>query len=388
MEKDYLAIQKEKMLAVYPNRQLTLVRGEGVYLFDEAGNSYLDLLGNYGVNIIGYSHPALISVLNEQVKRLINLHSSFANDSRSEALEALAGILPPNLSKVFFSNSGTESVEAALKFALFATGRKKMVAALNDYHGKTLGALGGTTSHDDRYRQPFADITPGFDFLDFNQAGDLEKITEQTAAVILEPVQGEGGVVAGTPEFFQAVRRRCDETGTLLIIDEVQTGLGRTGKMFAFEHFGIEPDILCLGKGLAGGLPVGLTVVSEKIAAKIPQGLHTNTFGGGPLVCAGLRATLDVLQKENLVFQAAEKGRYFLNALRGIESDLVKEVRGLGLMIALELECKALPYLIALQKNKILAGPSSENVIRFLPPLIISKEEIDKGIAVLKKILI
>lgn len=385
MEEDYQAIQKEKMLAVYPDRGLTLVRGEGIYLFDQAGNRYLDFLGNYGVNILGYGHPVLTAALKEQTDKLINLHGSFANDARSRALAALSEVLPAESARVFFSNSGTESVEAALKFALAATGRKKFIAANNDYHGKTLGALGGTTSHHGDYRRPFADLLPPFDFVDFNDSGDLGKISEETAAVILEPIQGEGGVLAGTKEFFQAIRKKCDETGAVLIIDEVQTGLGRTGKMFAFERFAVTPDILCLGKGLAGGLPVGLTAVSEKIAANIPRGMHTNTFGGGPLVCSAITAVLGVLIKENLAAAAAVRGEYLMSKLRKIGGP-IKAVRGTGLMIAAELEGRALPYLIALQKKGILAGPSSENAVRFLPPLIIKEEEINEAAVIFKSV--
>ncbi|MFA6304403.1 MAG: aspartate aminotransferase family protein [Patescibacteria group bacterium] len=384
---DNLAIQKQFMLSLYPNRQLVLTKGEGVYLFDEENNKYLDLLSNYGVNILGYNNLAINQVLSEQLNKLINLHGSFGNDQRSLALQSLADCLPSGLNKVFFSNSGTESIEAALKFALFASGKTQLLAARNGYHGKTLGALGATTSHQDHYRQPFLKFVPKFDFIEFNNIASLSAITNQTAAVIIEPLQGEGGVVVGNKDFFTKLRQICDQTGTLLIMDEVQTGLGRTGRLFAYEHFGIIPDILCLGKGLAGGLPAGLTIISDSVAAKLTKGLHTNTFGGGPLVCAGISTTLKFLQDNKLPVQTSFNGLYFMSELQKLNSPLIKEVRGLGLMIAIELTAKALPYLMALQKNGIIAGPSEENVIRLLPPLIISQSEIDEAIRIFKKVL-
>ncbi len=380
-----ITASKNYLIALYPNRGITFTKGNGVYLYDQNGEKYLDLGSNYGVNIFGYNHPSITKALQQQLSNLINLHGSFNNQIRTKAAENLLKATNGRLSRIFFSNSGAEAIEAALKFARVATGKSHFIAMKNAYHGKTLGALSATAG--DRYRNLFLPLLWDFTHVSFGNIEELQfKISSNTAAIMIEPVQGEGGIHVAPPEFYSALQDICLRRKILLIVDEIQTGVGRTGTFLAGEQWGLKPDILCLGKGIAGGIPVGVTLVTKEIASKIPLHIHTSTFGGNPLACAGILAVLRELENGKIFDNVKELGRYFLDQLKSIDNPKITEVRGLGLMIGMELEENATPVLRALQQERIIAIPAGSNIVRFLPPLIITKNELDKAISVLKRI--
>ena len=383
--KNYNFLQQKFVVNTYVNRGLTVVRGEGVYLYDEKGSKYLDLMSNYGVNILGHSPSLITKHLSDQLGKLTVLHGSFASDTRAEAAFQLIKKCGGQLSQVYFSNSGAEAVEAALKFAVLATGKKKFISASHGYHGKTLGALSAT--YGDKYKKMFSPLLWDFEFIEHGNTESLEKaIGPEVAAFIVEPIQGEGGIYTPPADYLQKVREMCDKHNILLILDEIQTGCGRTGTFLASQKSKIHYDIVCMGKGLAGGLPVGATLVSKEIAIKIPKQIHTSTFGGNPLACAGIVATLELLS-EVMMVHVQEMGTYFMNQLKTINSTLITEVRGQGLMIGLEMKDKRSEMLKELQINHILTIPAGENVVRFLPPFIIQKKHIDEAITVLNTIL-
>jgi len=379
-------MKKQVFVNAYPNRGITFVRGEGIYLIDEKGEKYLDVGSNYGVNIFGYQYPRITKALEEQLHRLINLHGSLNSEVRQRAAESLVERCGGKLARVFFSNSGAEAIEAALKFTRLATGKSRFIAMEHGYHGKTLGALSATDG--EKYRAPFLPLLWEFTHVRF---GDIEavqqKLRDDTAAIIVEPVQGEGGIWPAPPEFFASLQALCTERGVLLIVDEIQTGLGRTGTFLACEQYGLTPDILCLGKGLAGGMPIGVTLVSETIAQRIPVHVHTTTFGGNPLVCAGIIAVLDELQDEKVFSHVRDAGGYFLEQLRTLRHASIVDVRGIGFMIGMEFRENVTPILQALQQRHIIAIPAGSNIVRFLPPFLIGRDEIDMVVNTLREIL-
>lgn len=383
--KDYQYLQQKYQVNTYPNRGLTIVSGDGVYLNAITGEKYLDMMSNYGVNIFGYNHPKLNQLLINQIKKITNLHGSFTCALRAEASWALVKRCGASYFQVYWSNSGAEAVEAALKFALLATGRKKILACKKGYHGKTFGALSLTDG--EKYRKPFEWLLYLFPHVEYGNIDDLESnIDENTAAFFVEPIQGEGGINLPPTNYLKKVREICDKYNVLLVLDEIQTGTGRTGRFLASFWENISADIICLGKGLAGGLPVGATVVDKKVAQKIPKLSHTSTFGGNSLTSAGVVATLKLLDNR-LLNHIKMIGEYFLSSLKKIKSSLIKEVRGKGLMIGIEVEVKRNEILKKLQENKILAIPAGDNVVRFLPPYLIKKEHVDIVVEKLNKIL-
>jgi acetylornithine/LysW-gamma-L-lysine aminotransferase len=376
-------LEQTHELAVYPRRDIVLVRGKGARLYDEKGNEYIDCTSNVGVSNIGHGNEAVARAVHEQYLELGNCYSMFYNPVRARLAEKLVAIAPGSLNKVFFCNSGAEAIEAALKFARAGTGRKEIIACMRGFHGKTMGALAATWGPE--YQKPFAPMMPGIKHVPYNNIAKLEAaLADDTAAVLLEPVQGEGGVRVGQKQYFEKVRDLCDANNVLLIMDEVQTGFGRTGTMFACEQF-VVPDILCLAKAIAGGLPMGAVLCSAKI--KVPVKSHTSTFGGNPTTCAAALASLKVIETEELVEHAKILGTYFQSELRQIESKKIREIRGLGLMIGIELKEKAGPYVQKLMEQGVIALLAGATVIRLLPPLVISKEEIDTVVTVLKDIL-
>lgn len=367
----------------YPNRGVTFIDGKGVYFIEKNGDRYLDLGSNYGVSIFGYQHPAITKALANQLNKITNIHGSFGSDVRNEAARLLVNRCNGKLVRVFFSSSGSEAMEAALKFAKLAMGKTHFVAMEGGYHGKTLGGLSATASL--KYRQQFEPLLWSFAHVPFGDKKTLaESVNKDTAAVILEPVQGEGGIIIPPKGYLPFVQKLCTEKGILLITDEIQTGVGRTGTFLAGEQFGLTPDILCLGKGLAGGIPIGATLVTEEIAQKIPLHVHTSTFGGNPLACAGIVAVLKELENGKVLKHVKEMGDYFLSKLKTLKHPKIVAVRGIGLMLAIELSENATPVLKALQNEKIIAIPAGSNIIRFLPPYIIGKKEIDRVISVLR----
>ena len=381
---DIIATESQHTSGLYAKQPIVITRGAGALLFDIDGNEYLDCSSGHGVANLGHAHPQVAAAIAEQATRLITLFETFYNDQRA-ALMAKITTLVPELQRVFFCNSGTEAVEASLKFARLSTGRTGIVAAMRAFHGRTFGSLSATFNK--KYREGFEPLVPGFSHVPFNNIAALEKaVADSTAAVILEVVQGEGGVYPASQEYLQAARRICDQRDALLIIDEIQTGLGRTGKMFAIQHSGVVPDLLCCAKSLAGGLPMGAVLIGGRVKNLAP-GVHGSTFGGNPLACAAAIAALTVIEQENLPAQAAEKGQYLMDRLSEINAPIIREVRGLGLMVGIELKQKVAPYLRALQERRILALPAGMTVIRLLPPLVITYPQLDSLVEALADVL-
>jgi len=383
--KDYQILQKNYVVNTYVNRQLTLTRGSGVYLFDEKGEKYLDLMSNYGVSIFGYHHPIITRSIISQLSQLISLHGSFTNNVRAEASKELIARCGLMYKQIYWSNSGAEAVEAALKFAVLKTEKKKFIVCDHGYHGKTLGALSATSG--EKYKKPFEPLLWNFVETPFNNVPALESVIDKnTAGFIVEPIQGEGGIHAADAGYLSNVRELCTKNNILLIIDEIQTGVGRTGAFLASQKENISADIVCLGKGLAGGIPVGATIVSSEVAAAIPKHIHTSTFGGSPLACAGVLATLTMLDPERYA-HVQSVGAYFKERLSLLRSNLVLEVRGEGLMLGLSVKEKRNDILKRLQEEHVLAIPSGDDVVRILPPYLLEKEHVDTAVGILQKIL-
>lgn len=382
---DYIALEEAHTSGFYKKQPVVLVRGEGARVWDVEGREYIDCTSGHGVANIGHANPYVAEAIARQASRLITCSEIFYNDVRAELLATLSQITPPGLKRAFLCNSGTEAVEGALKIARLVTGRKNFIAAMRSFHGRTFGALSATWRKE--YREPFEPLVPGFSFVPFNNLKAMEKaINQETAGVILEVVQGEGGVIPGKGEYLLGVQELCRKNGALFILDEVQTGFGRTGKMFACEHHGLEPDLMCVAKGLGGGVPFGAVMIHEKLG-EMPKRLHGSTFGGNPLACAGALAAIRYLKEHDLPKRAAELGEYFLNRLSQINSPLIREVRGLGLMVGIELKKEAAPYLEALVREGVLALFAGPTVIRFLPPLVITKDELDKVMEAVERVL-
>lgn len=370
---------------LYPKRPLALVRGEGARLWDAEGREYIDCIGGHGVANIGHANPALVRAVAEQAQRLIVCPNGFYNDQRALLLSELMRVAPGGLERAFLCNSGAEAVEAALKFARLSTRRTKVIATMRGFHGRTFGALSATWRK--AYREPFEPLVPGFEFVPYNRLERMEQaVDEETAAVILEAVQGEGGVIPGDRDYLLGVQALCRERGALFIVDEVQTGFGRTGRMFASEHHDLEPDLMCLAKGIAGGLPMGAVLIGSRVG-ELPKKAHGTTFGGNPLACAAALATISYLDSQALPQRAAELGAQLKTGLKAITSPVIREARGLGLMVAVELKTQAGPYLSELAERGVLALSAGANVIRFLPPLVINAEEIDTVLEQVKTVL-
>jgi acetylornithine/LysW-gamma-L-lysine aminotransferase len=374
----WLERQARHELDVYGKRGLTLVSGEGAVVRDAEGHAYLDCIGGHGALALGHRHPALVTALQQEAERLWFVPGSFGSPARVRLLERLHAALPPELSRTFLSNSGAEAVEAALKIARAHTGREDFVAAVRGFHGRTFGALSITSEA--HYRDPFGTLLGEVRRVPFNDGEALHAaIDERVAAVVLEPVQGEGGVHVAAPDFLRAARAACDERGALLVFDEVQTGFGRTGRLFAFEHSGVVPDVLCLAKSIAGGLPLGATVVRDGIV--LPPGTHGSTFGGNPLAAAVAAATLDVFAGEAgraLLAGAEERGARLAARIRDAAPAQVREVRQIGLMIGIQMRRRVRDLLGELQRRGVLALSAGASVLRLLPPLVITDDEIDR----------
>jgi len=368
-----------------PKRGPTFVRGSVATLWDEDGNEYIDCGASFGVGNLGHCNPAIVEAIQAQARELIHIGPVFGTTAKATFVEKLLSVAPRNLGRVFLSNSGSEAVEAAIKFARASTRRKKIIAAMRGFHGRTMGALSATWRKD--FREPFEPLVPGFEHVPFNDIEALRKaIDHDTAAVILEAVQGEGGVHVASPEYLPAAREACDRTGALLILDEVQTGMGRTGRLFAVERWGVEPDLLTLAKSLAGGVPIGATLATEDVERAF-QGSHNSTFGGNPLACAAGTAAIDYTVRERLWERADRLGTVGMEKLRGLEAPSVREIRGLGLMIGIELRGKAAPVLQALQEEGVLAIGGGSSVVRLLPPLVIPNDQWSSALDVLGRTL-
>ncbi|MGI0140461.1 MAG: aspartate aminotransferase family protein [Thermoplasmata archaeon] len=363
----------------------TIVRGEGAFLWDAQGRKYVDLGASLGVANVGHAHPRVVAAIRAQAEALLYVSSAYSTRPRLEFVDRLLSLFPPALDRVFLSNSGTEAMETALKLARSSTGRGEFVAMMRGFHGRTMGALSATWRPE--LREPFGPLVPGMIHVPFNDVARLDAaVTDRTAAVVLEIVQGEGGVHVASPGFIAEVRRICDARGALLVIDEVQTGVGRTGRNWAFERYETVPDIVALAKSLGGGLPIGATVTTSEVERRFRGTLHS-TFGGNPVACAAGIAALDVLVSERLSERAERLGGRTLEELVGLASPQVREVRGLGLMIGIELRTRAAPILEALRARGYLASAAGAEVIRLLPPLTIADSDLSAGIATLGEVL-
>ena len=384
----YLETEATYTSGVYSKRPVVIVRGQGAILWDEDGHEYIDCAAGHGVANLGHGRPEIAEAIAEQARRLITCPEIVYNDTRARLLERLAALVPIEQARIFLCNSGTEAIEGAIKFARLATGRTGIVATLRGFHGRSLGALSATW--EPHYREPFAPLVPGFTHIRYNNLeAASEAIGEDTAAVIIELVQGEGGVHVATPEYVRGLAVLCRERGALLIVDEVQTGFGRTGRLFACEHYGLEPDILCLAKALAGGLPMGAICLGARVqeSGRITRGIHGTTFGGNPLVCAAALTTLDLLTGADLAGHAAELGAHALQRLREMRSPLIREVRGCGLMLGIELSIKVQPCLEQLCARGVLALPAGPRVLRLLPPLVITRAQLAHVLDIVEDVL-
>lgn len=387
--------ESKLLLPTYDRQRVLFTRGRGVYLWDSRGNRYLDFLSGIGVNALGHGHPAIQKVLKRQAGRLIHVSNLFFHEYQAELAKRLTKI--SGLDRAFFCNSGTEAWEAALKLSRAlaryenSNGHKakwRLLALENSFHGRTFGAL--ATTGQPKYRQPFAPLVPGVEFVAFNNVEDLKrKFDGSVCAVCLETIQGEGGISPISPEFLRVARQLTKRSGALLILDEIQCGLGRTGRYFAYEHYGVNPDIVTVAKPLAAGLPLGAVLTTARVARAIHPGMHGTTFGGGPLACAVAIEFLRVLDQN--LDHIGEVGEYFRAQLEWLQARhaCVREVRGLGLMLAMELDCAdaAKAVVARLLSQGILINRTHETALRFLPPYIITARHVDQVVQALDSAL-
>ncbi|MGA7525224.1 MAG: acetylornithine transaminase [Acidobacteriaceae bacterium] len=391
------SVETNVLLGTYERYPLLFTSGEGVHLIDDQGNRYLDLLTGIGVNALGYAHPAIENAIAEQSRKLI--HTSNLYYHEGQAALALRLTEATGMDRAFFCNSGTEANEAALKLARAYAGLKrsegtplgtKFLALEHSFHGRTMGSVAATWK--DKYREPFDPVMPGVEFVRFNDVDDLQaKFSTDVCAILLEPIQGEGGIRPLSREFLHAARELTRSTSALLIADEIQSGLGRTGKFCAYQHYGIQPDVVTLAKPLAGGIPLGALLCTEEAARAIHAGMHGTTFGGGPLACAVALAVLDTLDRDRILEHVTEVGTYFHEQLNRLAKQhaCITDIRGLGLMLAIELDSADLAksVLTAMMDRKILINRTSETVLRFLPPYIVQRDHVDQAVAALDQIL-
>jgi acetylornithine/LysW-gamma-L-lysine aminotransferase len=367
---------------------IALVRGKGSLVWDADGKEYIDFMSGIGVAIIGHCNDSVIEAIRIQSEKLITCHGSFYNDARAGFMERLVEAAPRGLGKALLTNTGTESVEAAIKLARRHTSRKKIISMKGGFHGKTYGSLSATWNK--KYRDPFGPLLDGFEFAEFGEADPLSQLVDgDTAAVIAEPIQGETGIIVPPRDYFKQVREICDRKGALLILDEIQSGLGRTGKMWASEHFGVVPDIMTVSKGLGGGLPIGAALTTDEVAGSLKGGEHTSTFAGNPLSCAAGSATLDFIVTNDLPSKAREKGEKMKDRLTKIASAhrLVKEVRGLGMMLGMQMRVDILSQLQSAQAKGVIFAYSGRDTFRFLPALVMEEAQISRGMDILEGVI-
>ncbi|QIW23024.1 aspartate aminotransferase family protein [Sulfolobus sp. S-194] len=368
-----------KFIQLYGDRGLTIVKGEDQYVWDINGTRYLDLHTGIGVAFLGHRNRRVIEYLSRQMENIMTLSTSFSTPIRDEMLKELDPLKPDKMDNIILLNSGTEAVEAALKTARKITGRKKIVAFKNSFHGRTAGSLSVTWNR--RYREPFEPLMSPVQFLTYNNIDELKNIDEQTAAVIVEPIQGESGVIPANEDFIKALREQTQKVGALLVVDEVQTGFGRTGKVWAYQHYGIIPDLLTAGKAIGGGFPVSALFLPDWIAEKLEEGDHGSTYGGNPMAIAAVTAASKVLKEDNVIEQASIKGEIFKKILQEKLSDLksVREIRGKGLMIGIEIRFPPAIALKVMQDERVLALKAGSTVIRFLAPYMITQSDMEEA---------
>jgi len=373
---------------LYQRFPIVIDRGKGAKVWDDEGREYIDCMAGYGVALVGHCNDRVVAAIKDQIEKLMVCHMSTYNTARSIMLKKLSKVLPSGLDKIFFSNSGAEAVETALKFSRKFSGKPGVISMNGGYHGKTLGALSVTSG--EKYRRPFEPLLDHIKFVPYGNTSKLvDSIDDKTGTVILEPVQGESGIIMPPSGFIQEVREICSKRSLVLIFDEIQSGFGRTGKMWAAENWNTIPDVVCVAKGIAGGFPMGLTITKNEIIESMKIGEHSSTFAGNPLACVAASAAIDSLVLDGLIENSAETGRYFKDLLIQLKEKhkIVREVRGLGLMLALELRFDVRNILMDGISNGILMLYSGRNIIRLLPPLLIDRELVLKFVTTLDRLL-
>ncbi|MFP3235191.1 MAG: aspartate aminotransferase family protein [Nitrososphaeria archaeon] len=383
-----MSVEDSRLARTFQKFGVVVDRAEGAHLWGADGRRYLDFMAGYGVAILGHGRREVAEAIKAQLDRYAICHGSLYSPARAEFLEELFSVLPGHMSTAYMSNSGAEAVEAALKVAVKATGRSLLMAAKGSYHGKTLGALSLTWG--EKYRRPFSQLLPRVHFVGYGDVKSLEDAPfEEAAALFLEPVQGEGGVVLPSGEFMREAERRCRSSGCVLVIDEIQAGLGRTGRMWAHEHWGVRPDVMTIGKGIGGGVPMGVTVMSSELSDALKLGEQTSTFGGNPLASAAGAAVLRVIREERLWENAGRMGSRFLRGLERISSSrrLAESSRGLGLMDALDLRISVAEAIPALISSGLIPAYSGLRTLRFLPPLVVGDAEVDEALSIIDRTL-
>jgi LysW-gamma-L-lysine/LysW-L-ornithine aminotransferase len=381
--------QEDRNLSnLYQKFPVRIERGKGAYVWDTSGKEYIDCMGGYGVALVGHCNPRVVEAIKNQAEKLIVCHMSLYNDTREDFLTKIAAIAPQGLNKIFFSNSGAEAVEAALKFSRRYTGKPGIISMNGGYHGKTFGALSVTYS--EKYRKPFMPLLEGVKFLPYTNPNIEDAIDDSIGTVIVEPIQGETGIILPPDRLLQNMRELCTKHKIILIFDEIQSGFGRTGKMWAGEHWKTVPDIMCLAKGIAGGVPIGLTLCKPEIVEAMRVGEHSSTFGGNPLACAAGSATIKALTEDKLVENAAALGNYFKEGLLILKDKhkIVREVRGIGMMLAMELRFDVKNVLLDGIRNGLLMLYSGKNILRLLPPLVMEKRTVSTALEIIDNLLL
>ncbi|NAL77969.1 aspartate aminotransferase family protein [Nitrososphaera sp. AFS] len=373
---------------IYQRFPIDIDRGKGAKVWDISNKEYVDCMGGYGVAIVGHCNERVVRAIKEQADKLIVCHMSLFNEMRLNFLKKLFSLTPPGIERVFFSNSGAEAVEAALKFSRKFSGRNGIIAMKGAYHGKTFGAL--SVTYNDKYRSSFKPLLEGVKFVPYGQASKLEEaIDDKIGAVILEPIQGETGIIVPPDDFIEKVREICNRHHLVLIFDEIQSGLGRTGKMWAGQNWDTVPDVMCIAKGIAGGVPMGLTLTKPEIIDCIKMGEHSSTFSGNPLACAAGLATLESLTEDKLVEKAGKIGTIFKEKLLRLQEKhrIIREVRGLGMMLGVEMRFDVRDLLLDAINEGLLMLYSGRNVIRLLPPLVMDEATVAKAVNIIDKVI-
>ena len=380
---------EDKYLAnLYQRFPVNVARGKGARIWDTSGKEYIDCMGGYGVALVGHCNDRVVSAIKQQVDTLITAHMSLYNDARLRFMETMSSIAPLALSKMFFTNSGAESVEGALKFARKYTGKPGVISMNGAYHGKSFGAL--SVTYNEKYRKSFAPLLAGMKFAPYGDPDKIEEAIDETiGAIIVEPIQGETGIIVPPPDLLPRIRDICSRRNLVLIFDEIQSGLGRTGKMWAGQHWQTTPDIMCLAKGIAGGIPMGVILAKAEIMDSMRLGEHSSTFGGSPLACAAGAATLKALTEDKLVENAQRTGAIFKQALLQLKEKykIIRDVRGLGMMLGVELRFEVKDVLLDGIRNGLLMLYSGRNIIRLLPPLVMDETTVSRAVDIMDRVL-
>lgn len=376
------------LATLYQRFQVNLAKGKGSRVWDVDGKEYIDCMGGYGVALVGHCNDRVVSAIKKQADTLITAHMSVYNNTRLGFMNKMAAIAPAGLSKMFFTNSGAESVEGALKFARKYSGKPGVIAMNGAYHGKTFGAL--SVTYNEKYRKSFLPLIEGVKFVPYSDPAKLEEAIDNTVGtVILEPIQGETGIIVPPADLLPTIREICTKRNIVLIYDEIQAGLGRTGKMWSGENWSTTPDVMCLAKGIAGGVPMGLVLAKPEVMDAMKLGEHSSTFGGSPIACAAASATIDALTEDRLVENAAKVGAYFKENLMRLKDKhkIIREVRGLGMMLGVELRFEVRDVLFDGIRNGLLMLYSGRNILRLLPPLVMDETTVSRAVDIMDKVL-